>query len=103
MNWLIGIYELTDEQMEKVESIGLKKQTVRNRVEKGESIEKAISYPARKSRKWDKKDIEEAKANGISESAFRKRVLYNDYTVEDAKISPLYSKRTTKNPKKVGE
>ena len=51
MNWIIGIFELTDEQMEKARANNLSKNTVQCRIYRyGWDAEKAVSTPVEKKR-----------------------------------------------------
>ena len=51
MNWIIGIFELTDEQMEKARENNLSKNTVQSRIYRwGWDAEKAVSTPVGKKR-----------------------------------------------------
>lgn len=90
-NWMIGPHTLTDDQMKKAEELGLKKATVRNRIEALHwNVNKAVSTkPVRHKTKWTIEDLIEAEENGISRSTFKARVKDLGYTVEEAKTEPV--------------
>lgn len=94
MNWLIGIHELTDGQMELASKNNLNKNTVRKRiVYHGWDVDKAVSTPVNTEKIWTKEDIQDAERNGISSATFRKRITEYNYTVEQAKTIPLNENR----------
>lgn len=89
--WMIGTHTLTGKQMKKAVELGLKKVTVRNRIESLDwDVDKAVSKkPIRHETEWTKEDLLEAEENGIARTTFKARVRELGYPVKKAKTKPV--------------
>ena len=77
-------FYITPEDFEKAKENGIHKETVITRVRKlGWDVDKAITKPARKKRKFTKEEIEIMEENGIDRNTAVCRLNYG-WTVEEA-------------------
>ena len=100
--WLVGIHELSEEQMLKVKETGLRHRTVYSRISAGWDIDKAVStpplYETQVSKFYTKEDILEAKKNGINRTTFIARLTkLKGWTLEEAKTLPASPGRRRSN------
>ena len=81
-------FYITPEDFEKAKENGIHKETVITRVRKlGWDVDKAITKPARKKRKFTKEEIETMEENGIDRNTVSCRLNYG-WTLEEAISRP---------------
>ena len=81
-------FYITPEDFEKAKENGIHKETVITRVRKlGWDVDKAITKPARKKRKFTKEEIEIMEENGVDRDVAASR-MYWGWTLEEAITKP---------------